>query len=210
MMIGSGRRPKLAVAVLAVAGVLGAASAVGAAVTVTPNGGWAPGSNAVVVQGPGTSAEVAEAILLDSGQQVESLWVMFDGSWLFFLPANPGVPGGLDRFPETPAAAIAVLADAAPSPETETVPEDPAVTTGPANYDILVVLVEGATGDDIAAIEALLHGYDEAAAIHVQEGGAPIIRARLVSALSGLCPILEAEAELKPFVADLACGEFSG
>ncbi len=88
--------------------VLALSIALASAATIVPNSPYQAGPNSVAIVGGGTAAEVAAGIAADSGMKVDALWLLKGGGWLFFLPAVPGVDGGLSTVPD-PAAAVAVL-----------------------------------------------------------------------------------------------------
>ncbi len=88
--------------------VLALGVALASAATIVPNSPYQAGPNSVAIIGGGTAAEVAAGIAADSGMKVDALWLLKGGRWLFFLPAVPGVDGGLSIVPD-PAAAVAVL-----------------------------------------------------------------------------------------------------
>ncbi len=85
--------------------------------TATPNSAYVPGLNAVSVTGGGSAAEVAAVIERDSGMAVEALWMLFAGSWRYFLPTTPWIDGGLTLFPQTGSA----LAALSPRPPMKTI-----------------------------------------------------------------------------------------
>lgn len=80
-----------------------------AAAAVTPNSPYANGLNGAVVQGSGSAAAVAQAIADSSGKAVEALWELTSGQWIFYLPAYPGIDGGLNSFPGPVASIFVVL-----------------------------------------------------------------------------------------------------
>ena len=80
-----------------------------AAFTVTPNGAYITGPNAVVLQGSSSPAPVASMISANSGRTVLALWLLSAGDWTFFLPAYPAIGGGLSNFAGPVASFIAVL-----------------------------------------------------------------------------------------------------
>lgn len=77
--------------------------------TVAPNGPYLAGANGVVVQGGGPASAVATTVSAQSGRPVLAIWALSSGSWRFYLPATPGVDGGLASFPQL-SSAIVVLA----------------------------------------------------------------------------------------------------
>ena len=77
--------------------------------TVTPNAPYRAGANAVVVAGTAPAPYVAALIASDSRRRVMSLWVLYDGGWLYHLPSLPTVDGGLNQFPGPVYSAIVVL-----------------------------------------------------------------------------------------------------
>jgi hypothetical protein len=77
---------------------------------VVPNGPYRTGANAVVVAGAAPAPYISALIASDSRRRVVSLWVLYDGRWLYYLPSLPTVRGGLDSFPGPVYSAIAVLA----------------------------------------------------------------------------------------------------
>ncbi len=77
--------------------------------SVTPTGAYVKGANGIVVIGGGAPAAVATKIGADSGRGVEALWMLSAGRWLYFLPAAPGVNGGLSSLPATPVSVLVVL-----------------------------------------------------------------------------------------------------
>lgn len=81
----------------------------GGPVTVTPNSPYQAGPNAVVVQGSGTAAAVSANIATSASKTVLALWLLTGGAWVYFLPANPSINGGLANFPGPVASAVAVL-----------------------------------------------------------------------------------------------------
>lgn len=77
--------------------------------SITPNGAYAPGANAVVVQGVAEAQAAVDRIVADSGRAVLALWAFVDGRWRFFLPATPAIDGGLAQFSGPVSSAYAVL-----------------------------------------------------------------------------------------------------
>ncbi len=77
--------------------------------TVTPNSPFISGLNGAVVSGTCPAAEAAAAIASDSGKTVQALWALSGGLYKYYLPANPGIDGGLNSFPGPVAAITAVL-----------------------------------------------------------------------------------------------------
>ncbi len=76
---------------------------------VTPNSPYAPGANAVVVQGAAPASVVTTRIAAESGRTVLALWLFAGGQWRFFLPQTPTIDGGLAQFAGPLASAYAVL-----------------------------------------------------------------------------------------------------
>ncbi len=77
--------------------------------TVTPNSPFISGLNGAVVSGTCPAAEASSAIASDSGKTVQALWALSGGLYKYYLPANPGIDGGLNSFPGPVAAITAVL-----------------------------------------------------------------------------------------------------
>lgn len=77
--------------------------------SVTPNGLYTSGLNSAVVLGGGDAAAIAAKIAADSGRPVRALWMLSGGRWLYFLPSNPGVDGGLRTLPTTPLSVFVVI-----------------------------------------------------------------------------------------------------
>ena len=74
--------------------------------TATPNSAYAPGVTAITVTGGGSAADVTAVVERDSGMTVQALWMLFAGSWRYYLPATPWIDGGLTLFPQTGAAYV--------------------------------------------------------------------------------------------------------
>lgn len=78
-------------------------------ISIVPTGSFLAGVNSIVVQGAGSSADVSAVIAADSGREVQSLWLLLNGQWRFFLPSVPAIDGGLQSFAGPLASAIVVL-----------------------------------------------------------------------------------------------------
>ena len=81
----------------------------GPSAVVTPNGPYTSGPNAIVVQGSDSAANVSARVGAASGRPVSTLWVLIGGAYRFYLPATPGIDGGLSLFHGPVVAAVAVL-----------------------------------------------------------------------------------------------------
>ncbi|HWO93669.1 MAG TPA: excalibur calcium-binding domain-containing protein [Dehalococcoidia bacterium] len=82
------------------------------AIDVTPNGDtWVPGQNGVVLSGAGPIDPFVALIEAESGREVEAVWALLGGSYVFEVPGFDG-----STFPDLPGpvlAAFAVLGDPA-------------------------------------------------------------------------------------------------
>ncbi len=78
--------------------------------SVTPNSPYVMGQNGIVVQGAGPASAAADAIAMGSGRTVQALWRLSGGLWQYYLPATPGIDGGLGMFSSSVSSVVAVLA----------------------------------------------------------------------------------------------------
>lgn len=167
-------------------------------VVVTPNGPWQPGANGFVAQGAGSGFDVFLAVEASSGMTVDALWALFEGRWVFLVPAIPALDGGFDEaIPAAPSngsapaslAAIAILSPRAVGP----------------SYDVTVYFNESVTQSDMDEVQQLLRFYDPNVNVLILESFPPIGRATVVTEFPAFCDAIVGVLEAKSYVTTLSC-----
>ncbi|HWO93139.1 MAG TPA: hypothetical protein VNL92_00055 [Dehalococcoidia bacterium] len=166
-----------------------------ALVEVTPNEPWHAGLNAVVVQGPGSASDIVVTIEALSGLQVDALWALFNGAWVYLLPDVPAIEGGFAPANEARGAdslaAMAVLRQRSIG----------------VTYHVRVYFNETVTQPDLDATAAFFRGFDPGADMLILETFPPIGGVDVTTNAPAFCESVRGVLGAKPYVRSVECGE---